>query len=118
MPEYRIYYDDGYVLCGSDGAVPTDRRVGVIAVAQREPQHEWMFWHGGGKDWYLLLTDGLWRGVDTPGLLDHILFKCDELQCVLQGRTLLPSDRYLALINRMLTECRPAKTGWQPGERQ
>lgn len=107
---YKIYYDDGYI---SENIV--DRRVGVIAVACIDETHNWMFWHG--KDWYILQHNGEWFGCDNFGLIDQILYRLDNLKYILQGRILLPYKDFEKIINKMLTDCKPEKTGWYPGEK-
>jgi len=110
---WRIYYDDGSVL--SDQPIPVGKRVGVISVATYDPAHNWTFWIS--KDWYILQHDGEWLGVDQAGLHDQIITRLECLSHVLQGRTVSPHAKYQAVIDRMMQECQPPKTGWHSGER-
>lgn len=108
---WQIYYSDGKVIRDTP---PPARRYGVIAIAEPDPNHNWTF--HVGKDWYLFLHTGWWIGVDNAGLYDYILNQLDRVDMILQGRT-LPTAEYQPLIDRMMKECRPSKTGWHRGER-
>lgn len=117
MKKWKIYYSDGFVVPSEkDYLVTGSRKYGVIAIAQEEDIHNWVFWFGHGKEWYILQKNGLWMGVDNQGLFDHVLNRLDQLRLIVQGRTLLPFSSYQEIINKMLKECRPEKTGWNPGE--
>ena len=113
---YKIYYDDAFILEGDvNFNIPQDRRTGVIAVAIVDKTHNWVFWHS--KDWYILQHDGEWFGCDQSGLIDQIVHRCEHLKYVLQGRILVPYEKFEIIINKMLAECKPEKTGWYPGEK-
>jgi len=109
-PLWRVYYVSG-TTSNQIGLVG----VGVIGVAERDPDHEWTYWVG--KDWYILQKDGHWMGCDTNGMIDQVTHRLDELRFICQGRTLVPYAEYAEIINRMQSECKPPKTGWHPGEK-
>lgn len=113
---WRIYYDDGriYANDGTEDIRPLDR-VGVISIAEEDRDHNWVFHFG--KDWYVLLTNGHWTGMDQAGLQDAVLFRLESLLLVLQGRSVAPHEAYQDVIDRMIQDCRPAKTGWHANER-
>ena len=113
---WRVYYDDGTVLSRlQDINSDQTRKTGVIAVAQPDKDHNWYFWFGPGKDFYLLDIHDQWIAVDTFGFVDYMLHKIEHVVCVLQGRTVGPQE-YRTCKERMMEECQPAKTGWQADE--
>ena len=107
---WSVYYDNGDML-NSQPLKP----IGIIAVAVQDKTHNWIFWYG--KDWYILQKDGEWMGVDQQGLFDQILNRLEYIESICQGRTLVPFESYQSIIDRMIEDCRPEKTGWHPGEK-
>jgi hypothetical protein len=114
--DWRIYYDDESTLSG-DRTTRIDVRTGVVAVAERDRNHNWMFWFGRDRAYYLLQNDGYWMGVDQAGFEDQMVSRCEEIRYCLRGRTVVPQSRYEAIINRMMRDCKPQKTGWHANER-
>lgn len=115
MMFWRIYYDNGCTLDG-DHSTRIDVRTGVVAVAEQDSDHNWMFWFGRDRHYYLLQNDGTWMATDQAGFEDQIVSRCEEFRYALRGRTVVPHTRYQAIIQRMMRECLPAKTGWHDEE--
>lgn len=115
MDAFRIYYDDGYVFHSeTHSAIPFDRRSGVQVVVFREADHNWGFL--SRHDWYLLLRDGTWLGVDTFGLYDQLLLHVDQIRYALAGR-MMEYVAFRQIFERAQRDCNPPKTGWRAGEK-
>ena len=107
--KWTIYYDDGSTHSDDNGWPKEDGIFGVQVIAQYSERVGRQTLHG--RDFYICIND-CWWGVDQFGLLDWILHKLHDVQCVVAGR-MMPNDGFEVILERAANEDNglPRKSG-------
>jgi hypothetical protein len=110
---FRIYYADG---SDADNDAPSGR--GVLAIVQDAEGVGEIDKGSGeivcGSDYYVLLSDGSWRGADFPGTMCYLLDSWSRPRtCVLFGEMATKAE-YDEVIRKALW----TKDNWFPRERK
>lgn len=110
-PRWRIWYADGGTFCDLDGPVEDAPGLGVLVIAQADPDvgRELRY----GTDFYVYEGDR-WLAVDRYGLWDYLARP--GWRKALAGRTVAPREMALAYAAAVDDPTLPPKTARLTGE--
>lgn len=97
MLKWRIYYSDDSIFDSTQGAIPNDKRRGLICIIFYDRdgvrrilhRHDFYFW---------ISTVGQWSGGDVFGVLDRMLESL-PLEYLCQGRS-VSNKKFRAIFSR------------------
>lgn len=111
--KYKIYYDDGFILEGTETTIiPKDRRFGVLVIIEDDPEMNWEVIQGA--DYYILFGDH-WIGVDRIGILDYMVNCISHIKYILVGR-IVPYLQHRKILEQAFKDMNPPKTAFIQGE--